>query len=221
MCVLSVWMIQPHVVVIAACPHRGLAHRGRYGLQFPNNKQSLVPWFDRRECVVLLELWLWEEKWSWLSTPLGHPCKEFQGCQLSPSWDTAPACDSAREGLKWVSHTCPESQQVLGGHRESTSARQISCYCFWKGSSPCSWSLQVQSDKHGGRFSVRADHHLTNSTCSIRRGPEPLQAHLRLISTNCGLGHVLKQHKKPTHLHIKWVRKRRVEILEEPCLGPV
>lgn len=46
-------MIQSHVVVIAACPHRGLAHRGRSGLQFPNNKQSLVPCFDRREFGVI------------------------------------------------------------------------------------------------------------------------------------------------------------------------
>jgi len=27
---------------------------------------------------------MWEEKWSWLSAPLGHPCKDSQGWKCSP-----------------------------------------------------------------------------------------------------------------------------------------
>ena len=67
-------------------------------------------------------------------------------------------------------------------------------------SDPCGF-LQVQIDIQGGRSSVGVDHHLTNATCSIQRGPEQLQVHLRLIRASRGLGRVLKQHKKLTHKH--------------------
>lgn len=117
-----------------------------------------------------------------------------------------------------VTHTSWEPADPWG-HRESTSAREVSCYWFWRSSSPCSWSLQLQSDKHRDRFSVRVDHPLTNSTCCIQRGPERLQVHLSWFQPVVVWG-ICSNSTKSQHT-CTWVRKRRVEILKEPCLGPV
>lgn len=67
-----------------------------------------------------------------------------------------------------------ESQEVLGGGAEKVPVLLNSPVNTLKeasllASDPCGF-LQVQTVIHGSRSSVRADHHLTNSTCSIKKG---------------------------------------------------